>query len=230
MKSQTSETTREFLRRLPLFEGASEALLAMLERSSYTRQVPKGEYLVMRGDPAETFYILQSGEVTISLMSVDGRELVINEIHPGDFFGELGLLTGETRSADAVARQACTIVCIPRQAFLDMIDAEPKLGLRMLEVTARRLSQASDFEHALAFQDAQARLARLLLELDRQNKKKGYITISQEELAQRSGLIRQTVAKTLGQWRRNGWLLTGRGNIVILNRAALSQLFEDRTG
>jgi CRP-like cAMP-binding protein len=111
-----------------------------------------------------------------------------------------------------------------------MIQAEPKLALRILEITARRLSRTSDFQSALAFLDAQARLARVLLDLDKQNAQKGYITISQEELAQRSGLIRQTVAKTLGQWRRNGWLLTGRGNVVLLNRLALSQWLSTQTG
>ncbi|HEX9018772.1 MAG TPA: helix-turn-helix domain-containing protein, partial [Anaerolineaceae bacterium] len=59
---------------------------------------------------------------------------------------------------------------------------------------------------------------------------RGYITISQEELAQRSGLIRQTVAKTLGQWRRKGWLLTGRGHIVLLNQNALRLWFKERAG
>ncbi len=225
-----SETTIEFLRRLPLFEGASETLLSILEKAAFTRQMPKGSCLFFRNDPADAFYLLQSGEFNITLMSLDGRELVINEIHPGDFFGELGLLSGEPRSADAVARQPSTVVGIPRLAFLEAVEAEPKLALRILEVTARRLSRTSDFQSALAFLDAQARLARVLLDLDKQNEKKGYITISQEELAQRSGLIRQTVAKTLGQWRRDGWLLTGRGNIVLLNRPALSQWLSTQTG
>ena len=57
-----------------------------------------------------------------------------------------------------------------------------------------------------------------------QEKDKGYITISQDELAHHTGLIRQTVAKALGQWRRSGWLITGRGRILILNRKALEEL------
>ena len=79
-------------------------------------------------------------------------------------------------------------------------------------------------EGALAFMDAQARLARLLLELEEQEQDKGYVTISQDELAHRTGLIRQTVAKALGEWRRAGWLITGRGRILILNRKALEGL------
>ena len=84
------------------------------------------------------------------------------------------------------------------------LECEPGMARRLLEATAIRLCRSSEFQNSLAFLDAQARLARLLLDLDGQNEDLGYITISQEELAQRSGLIRQTVAKTLGQWRRKG--------------------------
>jgi CRP-like cAMP-binding protein len=76
----------------------------------------------------------------------------------------------------------------------------------------------------LAFWDAQARLARILLQLEKQETEKGYVTISQEELAQRTGLTRQTAAKILGRWRRAGWLITGRGHILLLKHAELSKL------
>lgn len=221
-------STREQLARIPLFEGVSEAVLASLERSSYRKKVEKGAALFFRGDPAEDFYLLLSGEITIALASPDGRELIINEIRPGDFFGELGLLTGQPRSADAVAHQAADLVVIPRQAFLAVLECDPRVARRLLEATATRLSRTSDSQNSLAFLDAQARLARVLLDLDSQNEERGYITLSQEELAQRSGLIRQTVAKTLGQWRRSGWLLTGRGHIMLLNRSALRMWFKDR--
>ncbi len=218
------------LQRMPLFEGVDEAVIGALSNASFRKQVPGGSYLFLRGDPADAFYLLQSGEISLVLVSPDGRELVINEIRPGDFFGELGLLTGQPRSADAIARKDSELVGLPRQAFLNALECAPKLARRLLEVTAIRLSRTSEFESALAFLDAQSRLARVLLDLDRQYADKGYITISQEELAQRSGLIRQTVAKTLSQWRRNGWLLTGRGHIMLLNRAALSLWFKERGG
>jgi CRP-like cAMP-binding protein len=110
------------------------------------------------------------------------------------------------------------------------LEREPGMARRLLEVTAHRLSRASEFENSLAFLDANARLARVLLDLDEQNEARGYITVSQEELAQRAGLIRQTVARTLGLWRRNGWLLTGRGHIVLLDHNALRLWFKERAG
>jgi CRP-like cAMP-binding protein len=220
----------ELLRNLPLFAGVSEPSFKLLEQSCSRRKVEKGIPLFYRGDPAEDFFLLLSGEVVIVLSSPDGRELIINEIRPGDFFGELGLLTGQPRSADAVVRRTAEMVAVPRHAFLSVVKSEPRLAHRLLETTAVRLGRTSEFENALAFLDAQSRLARVLLELDLQNEDLGYITISQEELAQRSGLIRQTVAKTLGQWRRKGWLLTGRGHIMLLNHSALRMWFQQRAG
>jgi CRP-like cAMP-binding protein len=105
-----------------------------------------------------------------------------------------------------------------------VVDDEPQIARRMLEMTATRLQVSSEREGALVFMDAQARLAHLLLELDKQEVDTGYITISQDELAHRTGLIRQTVAKALGNWRRKGYLLTGRGRIVLLNHKALREL------
>jgi len=220
----------KLLQQIPLFAGVNEPVLADLERASYRKKVEKGVCLFFRGDPAEDFYLLLSGEIALVLTSPDGRELIINVMCPGDFFGELGLLTRQPRSADAVARQAADLVVIPRQTFLAALEREPRMARRLLEATANRLSRTSDFQNSLAFLDAQARLARVLLDLDSQNEDRGYITISQEELAQRSGLIRQTVAKTLGKWRRNGWLLTGRGHIMLLNRNALRLWFKERVG
>jgi CRP-like cAMP-binding protein len=142
----------------------------------------------------------------------------------GDLFGELGILTDKNRSTTATARTDSEILIIPKKAFLHILDDEPQLTRRMLEMTSARLQMSSERESALVFMDAQARLAHLLLDLDRQEADVGYITISQDDLAQRTGLIRQTVAKALGNWRRKGYLLTGRGRIVLLDHKALRQL------
>ncbi len=216
-----------FLRSVPLFAGLSHQTLAALARAGRLRQVPKGKTLFSQSDAAEAFYAVRLGRVDILLSSLDGRELVINEMRAGDCFGELALITGQPRSTGAVAREASEIVVIPREDFLAAMDAEPKLMHRLLETMARRLRTSSERESALAFLDAPARLARVLLELDRQASADGFITIAQEELAQHVGLARQTAAKTLGQWRRAGWLVTGRGKIVLLNRAALRRLAEE---
>jgi CRP/FNR family cyclic AMP-dependent transcriptional regulator len=218
---------RAFLEGLPLFAGLSELSLQALERAGRFEQVEKGQFIFFQSDPSDKVYVVKSGLVSITLVSPDGREMVINEMRPGDSFGEVGVLTRQPRSTSAVARTGSELLVIPLQAFLGILAKEPALGRRILEVTANRLRGSSERESALAFLDAQARLARLLLQLDQNVPEKGYITISQEELAQRTGQTRQTVAKALGRWRRAGWLITGRGHIMLLNHAAFEKLEQE---
>jgi CRP-like cAMP-binding protein len=214
----------KFLSGISLFTTLDEKSLRLLAQASRFQHVKKGDVLFFRAEPSEFAYVVQRGEISIVLSSSDGRDIVINQMRPADIFGELGILTGRPRSTSAIAHVDSHVLAIHSQTFLRVLDSEPGLARRILQITAERLQTSGKREEALAFLDAQARLARLLLELDAQEREKGYVTISQEELAQHTGLIRQTVAKALGKWRRAGWLITGRGRILILNRKALAAL------
>ena len=222
--SSTFEEALKFLEGIRLFSEINATSMNSLTRASKFQRVEKGKILFLQSDPSEFAYVVRSGKISIVLNSSDGREMTINEMQSGDIFGELGILTKRTRSTSAIARSDSEILVIPHQAFLHIIDSEPQLARGILEITAERLQRSGEREGALAFSDAQARLARLLLELEKEEKARGYITISQDELAHRTGLIRQTVAKVLGKWRRQGLLLTGRGRIVLLDYKTLKEL------
>lgn len=219
----------EFLCSTPFLAGLKEENLVALANAGRFVKVDKSSFLFHQHDPADSLYILRSGEMAVVLSSFDGREMIINEIHPGDCFGEVSLLTTGVRTAGAQARENSEVLKISATVFLGVLDAEPVLARRMLEIATQRLFKAHQRESALAFLDAPARVARVLLEMDEADRlglDKGYITLSQEELAQRTGLTRQTVARELGRWRRLDWLLTGRGRIMLLNRNALHQIEE----
>lgn len=213
----------------PLFANLSARTLEALARASRLKHEQQGEIIFFHDDPPEAAYIVHSGSVDIILTSPDGRQLVINRMTPGECFGELALVTGQPRSANAVAGEDCELLIIPRKAFLDALENEAHLTRKLLETTAQRLSSSSEFESGLAFLDAQARVGRLLLDLHRQAGSEE-VSISQEELANRTGMIRQTVAKTLGQFRRMGWIQTGRGRIQIVDREQLENWLEARAG
>jgi CRP-like cAMP-binding protein len=214
----------KFLESTSLFSELSKPAAGILAQACRFQSIKKGEILFFQSDASELVYVVRAGVFSIVLNSPDGRDMVINEMHVGDIFGELGILTNQPRSTTVIARTESELLVIPRQVFLRAIDDDPRLARRILLITAGRLQRSCEREGALAFMDAQARLARLLLELDEQEHELGFITISQEELAHHTGLIRQTVAKALGKWRRDGWLLTGRGRIMLLNRKALKEL------
>lgn len=219
----------EVLRNTPILSGLQDSSLSKLANASRFVSVEKGVFLFYQNDPADTAFLLWSGEMSVVLSSADGREMIIAEIQPGDCFGEVSLLTTGQRTAGALAREDSIVLEMNAKTFLSVLDEEPVLAREMLKIATLRLSRAQKRESALAFLDAPARVARVLLELDdldKQGSDKGYIILSQEEVAQRTGLTRQTVAHNLGQWRRRDWILTGRGRIMILNRTALSRIRE----
>jgi CRP/FNR family transcriptional regulator, cyclic AMP receptor protein len=226
--AESSDGLIRFLRSTALFADLKEKTLAGLAQASQRKRIPKGNYLFMQADLSDTVYVVRSGSIAIILISTDGRELLINEMRPGDCFGEVGVLTGQPRSTGAVARLNSEVLAIPSAAFIAAIDSEPNLARRVLNAIAERLRASSERESALVFLDAQARLGRVLLQLDQQYSEDGYVTVSQAELAQRTGMTRQTVAKALGKWRRAGWLITGRGRIVVLDHRKLEQLGQQR--
>jgi CRP/FNR family transcriptional regulator, cyclic AMP receptor protein len=219
---------KTFLEKLPLFSGICDSSLHTLAAGIKYLHVEKGQFIFLQDDHCEKAYIVRSGQISILLESQDGRKLVINEMHHGDFFGEVGILTDQPRSSSAVARVDSEVMVLSQKAFLNVLSHEPELVRQLLEMAMNRLRESTERESALAFLNAHGRLARLLLQLAHQELQKGYITISQEELAERTGQTRQTVAKALGKWRRSGWLITGRGRIMLLNYDALAaQEFEE---
>jgi CRP/FNR family transcriptional regulator, cyclic AMP receptor protein len=222
-KLRVSEV-KEFLAQLSLFSNLKEDAIHAMAQAGMFITIKKGQFIFLQTDPADKFFILVTGAVSILLDCADGREMVINEMQPGDFFGELGILTGKTRSTSAVAHKNSELLAIPHQAFLSILESEPLFARRILDTVAQRLRNSSQRESALAFMDAQARLARILLLLNELAVEKGYVTISQDELAHRTGMTRQTVAKTLGKWRRAGWVITGRGHIMLLRHDELAKI------
>jgi CRP-like cAMP-binding protein len=223
-RNASTASIHQFLCNQSLFEGISSSSIIGLARASRLRPSPKGSFIFFQGDPADAVYMVWRGVIAIRLENPDGRELVINDMSIGNFFGELAILTGEPRSTSAEALVDSEILIIPGSAFKAVLEQESRLAMRLLEMTARRLQNSSKREEALAFHDAEQRLAYQLLHLDELAKDKGYLTLSQDELATRVGLTRQTVATILGRWRRSGWLLTGRGHVVLLNRCELNLL------
>jgi len=233
MTANTPDLARHvhYLKCVPIFRELQPQTVETLAHASRWRNVERGDFLFFPNDQANAAFVVCTGWIVIALGSPDGRELVINEKRDGDLFGENTVISGARRATSAVARDRSAVLEIPRAAFLAALDHEPGLVRRLLELAVQTIVTGNERERALAFLDAPARVARLLREvdeLDRRTADKGYITLAQEELAQRTGLTRQTVARFLGDWRRKGWLVTGRGRVMLLNRAALAKIEDER--
>lgn len=170
------------------------------------------------------------GQVKISIVSDEGKELIFAMTQPGECFGEIALLDGQTRTADAIAVGDCVLFMLARSDFIPFLERHPQIAIRLLAVLCGRVRATSDFIERLAFQNLPARLARLLLKLAatqgsatptgvRINQK-----LSQQEIGNLVAASRESVNKQLRLWRTEGLLTIKQGYITLLQPVALSQL------
>src|SRR5690349_14228760 len=156
---------RQALLTCTLFTAMRPEELDRLLAMASERTVRRGQTIVLKGDPGSSMMAVLSGSVRITTGSPDGKEITLNIIRPGEVFGEIALLDGRPRSADASAIEDCTLLVIERRHFLPFLLANQDLMLRMLAVLCQRLRQTSAALGDLVMLDLPGRLARLLMRL-----------------------------------------------------------------
>jgi CRP-like cAMP-binding protein len=206
------------LRNVSLFAevplGDLDELTVGLRRRRYAR----GQVIFTEGDPGTNLCVVEEGRVRISVSSEDGKELVLRLLGPGEFFGELSLLDGEPRSADAVAHDPCQLLLLQRDDFLRFVESRPRVALALLAVLSRKLRLTTHQAQDVAFLDVPARVARTLLDLAEGGAASadGACRLTQAELAATIGVTRESVNRWLGYFEQRGLVRRSRGVITIL--------------
>jgi CRP-like cAMP-binding protein len=220
----------ELLGRHFLFRGLEAGLIARLVELSRTRHLARDEVVFRKGDEGGTLYGVLEGAVRIAVGDVDGKEIVLNVMEPGDVFGEIALLDGLPRTADASAVVPSEVVEIHRPDFMLLMKREPKLSAHIIELLCERLRWVSELVEDAAFLPLSARLAKRVLALAVAYGKEGpegmaiELALSQEELARMAGGSRERVSKLLAEWSRSGFLRLTRSHVIVRKRAALEQI------
>jgi len=164
--------------------------------------------------------------------SAEGKEAVLNVIHAGSVFGEIALLDGQPRTADAVAMEDCDLLVLERREFVPMLRQNPDLALRLMELLCARLRRTSEQVEDVMFLDLEGRLAKALLRLAREQGRDGataaLVRITQRELGQIIGMSRESTNKALRDWQRRGWVRLVKGGVDLVDRTALGRAGEER--
>lgn len=136
--AQKEERVRNILKKIPVFEDLNNRDLAAVERILHRREYNTDETIFLQGDPGMGMYIIESGNVSI----VGGAARnVFAELKDGEFFGELALLDESPRTATAVAKTPCKILCFLQPDMLDMIERNPRLGVKILLTLSRTIGE-----------------------------------------------------------------------------------------
>jgi CRP/FNR family cyclic AMP-dependent transcriptional regulator len=218
---------KAILRGHALFSGLPREIIERLCAHAIIKDVKPGATIFTKGQPGQSMFAVCSGTVKISVPSTEGKDAVFNFINQGGIFGEIALLDGHPRTADAIAATRCQLMMIDRRDFLPLLRSYPELAARIIDVLCARLRRTSEQVEDIVFLDLPGRLAKALLRLagGRDTPVKNQkISITQREIGDVIGMSRESTNKQLRDWQRRKWIRLERGGIVILQHAALRAL------
>ncbi|SUS08574.1 Transcriptional regulator, Crp/Fnr family [uncultured Defluviicoccus sp.] len=221
---------RDLLGQHFLLKHLTAAELDQLARMAITRLCRPNEAVFLKGDPGNSMMAVVHGRVRICSYSSEGREVILNVINPGEVFGEIALIDGGSRTADAFAMDATELVVLSRRDFLPFLERNPQVCIKLLEVLCERLRATSAQVEDFFFLDLRSRLAkRLLAAADHAANNgaggdPGTVRLSQHMLASMIGTSREAVNKQLRAWEEAGVIALKRGAVKIINRQRLEEI------
>ena len=227
--AMSGEGRATLLRGSYLFNGLDAEVLGRVAQLAVPRQLEAGEPLFWQGDEGDALYGVISGLVRIWLTGPDGKELTLSLMEPGDFFGEIALLDGLSRSANASALSASRLIAIQRRDFLGLVEREPRLARHLIELLCERLRLVTDRISDAVFLDLHKRLAKTIDALATahgQQSPEGIVIdakLSQSALAQLLGVTREAVNKQLKTFAKAGLITTRNGKMVVLDAVRLRE-------
>ena len=195
--------TLELIAETPLFAGLGAQDLEEIAAAVHERRFGKGELVFARGDPGDRIYIVREGRVRLSIATSEGRELSFQVAGPGEMFGEIAVLDGHPRSAEAVALGLATCLTLERRDFQLLRERRPAITEATIAFLCRRLREVSDKLEGVALYPLETRLARFLLaSVGERDPAKSRVALelpfSQSELALLIGASRQKINAALG--------------------------------
>jgi CRP-like cAMP-binding protein len=222
---------RSALRAIPLFAGLPAEDLRRVGELARTRWYAKGREVVFKASQAGQLYAILRGRLKVTGPNLDGGEITFAILGPGEVFGEIALLDGQARSATVTTLEACELLLLEREPFVALLHAHPAIGVRLLEVMARRVRLLSERVEDSAFLDLPARLAKQLLRLaERYGERlpdggvRVGLSLSQGDLGELCGATRESVNKQLQAWRRRKLVGPAGAELVLRDPAALRAL------
>jgi len=206
-----------------LLRSVPEQDLKAVAAASRLRSYRRGQVVFIRSDPGDTVIVVVSGRVKVTVRSADGGELTLAIIGPGGLLGELGVVDGGPRSADAETLEACQLLLVPRDTIRDLCARVPSAGQALTSSIAATLRRLTEATADLVFLDLPRRVAKILLGLPQGADGVIRLRLSQEELAHQAGSTRQSVNAALRGFERRGWIDLQDRTVTVTRPDALGR-------
>ncbi|HJW90902.1 MAG TPA: Crp/Fnr family transcriptional regulator [Anaerolineales bacterium] len=220
----------EILSKVPFFAGLSRQDISSINRLFREHGCAPGETIYSASDPAERLFVLASGRVKLVQHTLGGKDVLLDILTPGEFFGSLSALGDQEYPDTAQALTESCILRISADDFRAVLDAYPSVALRVLDVLAGRLKAAQEMVRQLSAHSAEKRIAFTLLKLGEKlgvHQEVGWliqVPLSREDLAQLTGTTTETASRVISQFQKDGLIASGRQWVAITDLPGLQTL------
>lgn len=225
--SESDKSGSLILDALPV--DARESLISQGHKRSYQ----KGEVIFSRGDEGAWALLIESGMIEISVMSLNGRKSVLNHMESGEILGEIALLDGQPRSAEATALTDVNGITVQRGSVVAALKKHPDACFTIIEILCGRARNASEMFELQSLTSGNARLARCLLRVAKmwgKPNEDGAIHVeqlfTQSDLGELAGIARENVNRHLQAWVQEELILFEKGDITLLEPEVLEEYAE----
>jgi CRP/FNR family cyclic AMP-dependent transcriptional regulator len=209
------------LQSIPLFKNMTLGELDKISQHTMTRTFPKNTVVINEGDDTDSLYLIDKGSVKVYLSNDNGKEVIINTLGAGEYFGELSILTAGKRSASVMTNENSVLTIIHKQSFKSLLLNHPSIAYTLIENLANRVRDLTENIKSLALQDVYGRVIKTLLSLseplkiDNVDKRVIKKRITQQEIASRVGSSREMVARILKDLALGEYISHENKQIVI---------------
>ncbi len=213
----------EFLQYVPIFSELDDDTLDKISQIGSKKTYVKDNVILMEEDAGSALFVIITGKVKIARTSNDGREVILSILNESDFFGEMAILDGLTRSATVIALEESELFIIQREEFLQLLKDYPEVSIALLQELTNRLRMADMKIKALTLKDAEGKVATVILQIadDIGKIKQGVVEIEklplQQDLANMAGTSRETISRTLHSFVKKGLIELESSKLRILN-------------
>lgn len=204
------------LDKVSLFSDLPPECIARLEQGAVHRKYPKNTVLFLEGDDSGQLFIIESGVVCVHTDDSEGRQLVLNYMGAGEYFGELSLIDNKPRSASVTTCEECHLLCISRESFRSMLIEHPQVYDILLEHLAARIRLLTGSVKDMALLDVYGRVAAMLERLGGQAEEASTLRLTHQDIANLVGASREMVSRIMKELVVGGYIEIQQKHIHLL--------------
>src|SRR5687768_670583 len=213
------------LKAVPLFASFPEDQLRMLTTVVSRKSVTRSTMVMAAGDATDSLYIVLSGRLKVMMSDAEGKEVILAILGPGEFFGEMGLIDEEPRSASVVTLEPCELLSIAKRDFRKCLAENFEMSMAVMRGLVRRLREADRKIGSLALLDVYGRVSRLLLDMAETVNGEKIVTkrLPKQDIAKMIGASREMVSRVMKDLQVGGYIEMRGSNIVLRDTIMLPE-------